>query len=102
MTTVKIKLFKKYLEKYLSLGWLHISEKTLLKTVILLVQELRILGKLLVFCPTLSLILPIFGESKKGKLYINEKMLILIHSRRYYKNMHVIALPGFLTCFYFA
>ena len=49
MKTTKGRLFKKYLEKRksrarfcLSLGWLHISEKKILKTAILLVQELRI------------------------------------------------------------
>ena len=47
MKTVKSRLFKKYLKRRksrarfcLSLGWLHISEKKLLKTSILLVQEL--------------------------------------------------------------
>ena len=47
--TVKTRYFKKYLEKRklharfcLSLGWLHVSEKKLLKTAILLVQELTI------------------------------------------------------------
>ena len=49
MKTTKGRLFKKYLEKRksrarfcLSLGWLHVSEKKILKTAILLVQELRI------------------------------------------------------------
>ena len=48
MKTVKSRLFKKYLKRRksrarfcLSLGWLHLSEKELLKTAILLVQELR-------------------------------------------------------------
>ena len=49
MKTVKSRLLKKYLERRksrvrfrMTLGWLHISEKKLLKTAILLVQELRI------------------------------------------------------------
>ena len=48
METVKSRLFKKYFERKksralfcLSLGWLHISEKKLLKTAIMLVQELK-------------------------------------------------------------
>ena len=47
MKTVKSRLFKKYLKRRksqarfgLPLGWLHIREKKLLKTSILLVQEL--------------------------------------------------------------
>ena len=47
MKTVKSRLFKKYLKRRksrarfcLSLGWLHISEKKILKTSILLVQKL--------------------------------------------------------------
>ena len=47
MATAKGRLFIKYLERRklwarfcLSLGWLHISEKKLLKTAIMLVQEL--------------------------------------------------------------
>ena len=50
--TVKSRIFKKYLERRkswagfcLSLGWLHISEKNILKTAILLVQELGIWEK---------------------------------------------------------
>ena len=76
MKIVKSRLFKKYLKKRksptrfsLPLGWLHISEKKLLKTPILLVQELRISEKYSAFGPTLTLILPIFGERKIGKLY---------------------------------
>ena len=49
MKTAKGRLFKKYLERRksrglfcFSLGWLHISEKELLKIAILSVQELRI------------------------------------------------------------
>ena len=76
MKTVKSRLFKKYLERRklrarfcLPHGWLHISEKKLLKTPILLVQELRISEKYSAFGPTLTLILPIFGERKISKLY---------------------------------
>ena len=56
MKTVKSRLFKKYLERRklrarfcLSLGWLHISEKKLLKTSILLVLELINYEKLVRF-----------------------------------------------------
>ena len=49
MKTVKTRLFRKYLERRKSqarfcssLGWLHISLKKLLKTTILLLQELKI------------------------------------------------------------
>ena len=52
MKTVKSRSFKKYLEMRkswarfcLSLGWLYISEKELLKTAILVVQELKIKKK---------------------------------------------------------
>ena len=76
MKTARSRLFKKYLEKRklrarfcLPHGWLHISEKKLLKTPIPLVQELRISEKYSAFGPTLTLILPIFGERKIGKLY---------------------------------
>ena len=58
----------------LSLGWLHISGKTLLKTAILFVQELIKWEKELVFGPAWTLILPIFGEHKKGKLHILKKV----------------------------
>ena len=81
MKTVKSRLFKNYLERRrsrarfcVSLGWLHITEKKLLKTAILLVQELRIQKKKLVFGPTLTKILPIFGERKKDKLYVFKKV----------------------------
>ena len=56
-------------------SWLATYQwKKLLKTAILLVQELRIYEKWLVFGPTLTLILPIFGECEKGKLYILKKV----------------------------
>ena len=81
MKTVKSRLFKKYLKRRksrarfcLTLAWLNISEKKLLKTTILSVQELIKQEKQLVFGPTLTLILPIFGERKKGKLYILKKV----------------------------
>ena len=77
MKKVDSRLFKKYLkirksraQFYLSLGWLHISEKKLSKTAILLEQELIKEEKKLIFGSTLTYILPIFGECKKGKLYI--------------------------------
>ena len=77
MKTVKSRLFKKYLESRksrawlcLSLGWLYINGKKMLKTASLLLQELRIKEKLSVFGLTLTLILTIFGEHKKGELYI--------------------------------
>ena len=76
MKTVQSRLFKKYLKRRksrtrfcLSLGWLHISEKKLLKTSILLVQEL-ISQKKVVSGSALTLILPVLGEHKKGKLNI--------------------------------
>ena len=81
MKTVKSRLFKKYYDRRksqarfcLSLGWLHISEKKSLKTPILLLQEHRIWKKESLFGPTLILISPIFGEFKKGKLYILKKV----------------------------
>ena len=37
-------------------------------------QELRIQEKYFVFDPTLTLILPIFGDRKKGKLYTLKKV----------------------------
>ena len=52
------------------------------------------------FGPTFTLILPIFGDRKNGKLYILRK-LALVNLRRY-KNMCIIALPYFLTYFYYA
>ena len=58
MKTVKSRLFKKYLKRKksweqccLPLGWLHISDKKLLKTSILLVQELIDQEKLVSFYP---------------------------------------------------
>ena len=81
MKTGKRRLFKKYLKRRkswawfcLSLGWLHISEQKLLKTPIIFVQELINQEKQLVFGPTLTLFLPIFGELKNGKLYILKKV----------------------------
>ena len=82
MKTVKSRFFKKYLKRRksraqfcFSLGWLHISKKKkLLKTAILLVQELIKQEKQVVFGPTLTLILPIFGECTNGKLYILRKV----------------------------
>ena len=56
------------------LGWIHISEKKLLKTAILLVQELRIYKKKLFLGPGLALILSIFGASRKSKLYKLKKV----------------------------
>ena len=54
----------------MSLGWLPISEKELLKTA----QELIKLEKSLLFGPTLTLILLIFGEHKKSNLHILKKV----------------------------
>ena len=54
--------------------FVYVSEKNLLKTAILLVQELRIKEEQLVFGPTLTLILPIFGERNGGKLSILKKV----------------------------
>ena len=76
--TVKCRLFKKHLKRRksracfcLSLAWLHISEQKLLKAPIIFVQEELISQeKQLVFGPTLTLFLLIFGERKNGKLYI--------------------------------
>ena len=48
-------------------------KKKLLETAILL-QELKKYKKWLVFDPTLTLIVPIFRERKKGKLYILKKV----------------------------
>ena len=73
----------------------HISKKkNLLKTAILLVQELRKQENSWFFGPTLTLILQIFVERKKGKLHMMEKVG-LAYIRRYYKNMYMIALPYF-------
>ena len=56
-------------------SWLATYQwKKLLETAILLVQELRIKKKQLVFGPTLAKTLPIFGEHKKGKLYVLKKV----------------------------
>ena len=81
MKTVKSRFFKKYLKRRksrarfcFSLGWLHISKKKLFKTAILLVQELIKQEKQVVFGPTLTLILLIFGERTNGKLYILRKV----------------------------
>ena len=58
--------------------------------------------KVVSFDPTLTLILPIFGKRKKGKLYILKK-LVLVRLRRYYENMYIInTVMFFLTYFYFA
>ena len=70
------------------------KKKNLLKTAILLVQELRKQENSWFFGPTLTLILPIFVERKKGKLHMMEKVG-LVYIRRYYKNMYMIALPYF-------
>ena len=62
MKTVKSRLFKKYLKRRksrarfcLSFRWLHISEKILLKTSILLVQELIKSEEVLRFWPNFDL-----------------------------------------------
>ena len=100
--TFNRRLFKKYLNKEkkksraqfcLSHGWLHISEKKLEKTAILLVQGLI---KKLIFGPTLTLIFPIFGKREKGKLYILKKV------GRYDKKHVYNSTFMFLACFYFA
>ena len=55
----------------------HISNRLLHKTVpafFLLVQELRHIEKVVSFGPNLTLILPIFGEHKKGKLNVLKKV----------------------------
>ena len=79
--TVKSRLFKKYLKRRksqarfcLSLSWLNISEKKLLTTTILPVQELIKQEKQLVFGPTLNLIFLIFGKCEKSKLHILKKV----------------------------
>ena len=65
MKTLTSRLFKKYskikksrVRFCLPLGWLHSVG-----------AEAHKLGKV-VFGPTLSLLLPLFGERKKGKLHI--------------------------------
>ena len=80
MKTVQTNLFKKNWKRRklwawpcLSLGWLHVSANKLLKTPILLMQELIKQEKWLVLGPTLTLIFPIFGAREKGKLYILKK-----------------------------
>ena len=58
----------------LPLGWLDISEKKLLKNAIMMVQELIMQKKQLVFGPSLKPILPIFGKGTKGKIYMLKKV----------------------------
>ena len=107
MKTVKSWLFKNYLKgkksraRYcLLLGWLYISVKKLLKTAILLVQELIKWEKQLVFVPTSTLILPIIGEHKKGKLHVLKK-LGLNTFKEILKNMYIVAQSCLLTYLYF-
>ena len=75
MKTLTSRLFKIYskIKKSrarfcLSLGWLHITEK-IIENCNSAGEEAHKLGKV-VFGPTLSLLLPLFGERKKGKLHI--------------------------------
>ena len=56
------------------------------------------LGKVATFCPTLTLIL----ERLKKVNYILWKRLVLVHLRRCYKNMYIVALSCFINNFYFA
>ena len=85
----------------LPLGWLYINEKKLLKTAILLVQELIKQEKQLVFGPTLTLILPIFGQCKKVKLHILKKFGLSTFKEiltKYVYNSTVIFFNVLLLC----
>ena len=57
----------------MSLGWLHISEKKIIEHCNSVGAGAHKVGKT-IFGPTLSIILPTFGERKKGKLYILKKV----------------------------
>ena len=81
LKTVKSILFKKYLKRRksqarlcLCLDWQSISEKKLLNTTILLLQEPIKQEKQLVSGPTLILIFLILGKCTKGKLHILKKV----------------------------
>ena len=72
MKKIRSWLFKKYLQGKksrarfcLSLGWLPISEKKITENCNSVGAEAHKVGKI-VFGPTLTVILPIFGERKKG------------------------------------
>ena len=107
METIKSRLFIKHLWKRkwrarfcLSLGWLHISEQKLLETAILL-QELKKYKKWLVSDPALTLIVPIFRERKKGKLYILKKVGLSTFKEmllKYEYNSTVMFFNIFLFC----
>ena len=56
---------------------------------------------MLVFGPTLTLILPIVGEHDKGKLYLLKKVGLSTFKEMLEK-IYIIALSCFLTYFYFA
>ena len=53
------------------------------------------------FGPTLTLVLPIFGKRKKGKLYILKKVGLSTFKKILEKYIYIIALSCFLTYFYF-
>ena len=84
-----------------SFSWLHISEKKIVENCNSVGAGAQNVRKVVIFGPTLTLILPTFPERKNGKSYILKKV-ILSHLRRYHKNMYIIALSCFLTYFDFA
>ena len=69
-TKKHLKIKKSRARLCLSFAWIHINKKKNIKNAIMSMQELIKLEKWLVFGTNLTLILPIFGERKKVKLYI--------------------------------
>ena len=105
MKTVESRLFKKYLKRRklrawfcISLAWLHISEKNYRKLLFCCGRSSWSRKSLTQSC----LIFPIFGQREMGKLHISKKVLVLVHLKRYFKSMQIIALSSFLLGLYFA
>ena len=80
MKTVKGGLFKKYLERRkswapfcLPLVWLPTVIKKIIENCNFVGAGAQKIGEVVSFWTTLTIILPIFGESKKGKLHILKK-----------------------------
>ena len=106
---VKSRLFKKYLKRRKSrarssllIGWPDISEKKNIENFNSVGAGASKVGKSsLVFGPNLTLILPIFGECKKGKLYILKKFSLSTFKQillKYVYNSTVMFFSTFLFC----
>ena len=107
MKTIKSWLFKTYLkEKNCGHGVVcllvgYISVKKNIKNCNSVGAGAHKVGKVVSFLPKFDPILPIFGARKIGCKLSILKMVDLSRFREILKNVYLIALSCFLTCFYF-